>query len=435
MLHPPVSRILAIALSLAVFTLASAAQTLPDGKIRVLVVTGGHDFEAESFFGMFQAIPDITTETATYPAAAESLKPELADKYDVVVFYDMWAQGITEQQQKDFVALLHRGIGVVALHHTLAAHQAWPEYEKIIGGKFQLQERIVDGKTLPTSGYEHDQQVSVHIANGEHPITKGLKDFEIRDETYNKYDTDPQATVLLTTEHPKSDRELAWAKTYANSRVVYIELGHDHFAYENPNYQTLVARAIRWTAGRPTDPQAAAVKLFNGQDLTGWKPDGNATWEVEDGHLTGRQGAGNAPGDLFTEATFADFELTVTYRVVWPANSGVWYRYQSGAQAYQADILEYENPFALSGTLYRPGLPNTPFLATNTDATIIDREGWNTLVIRAFGNRHVMFLNGNKTADVCDDISDKGTIGFQVHAGDQFAKMKIIVREITIRPL
>ena len=136
---------------------------------------------------MFAAIPDIAVEQATYPDVAAKLTPELADTCDVIVFYDMWAKGITPGQQEAFVALLERGIGVVALHHTLAAHQNWPEYAKIIGGKFQLQERKVGGETLPKSGYFHDQDIKVHVANDTHPITKGLKDFEIRDETYNNY--------------------------------------------------------------------------------------------------------------------------------------------------------------------------------------------------------------------------------------------------------
>ncbi len=32
--------------------------------------------------------------------------------------------------------------------------------------------------------------------------------------------------------------------------LVYAELGHDHFAFENLNYRRLVAQAIRWTAKR-----------------------------------------------------------------------------------------------------------------------------------------------------------------------------------------
>jgi type 1 glutamine amidotransferase len=61
---------------------------------------------------------------------------------------------------------------------------------------------------------------------------------------------------LLKTAHPKNDPELAWVTRYGNSRVFYLMLGHDHSAYENPNYRELVARGIRWAAGRQrTRPQ------------------------------------------------------------------------------------------------------------------------------------------------------------------------------------
>jgi type 1 glutamine amidotransferase len=401
-----------------------------DQKLRVLVITGGHAYEVEPFEQMFASMPDIVTTQMTYPAAAAELNPALADRFDVVVFYDMWADGITADQQKAFVELLNRGIGVVALHHTLAAHREWPEYAKIIGGKYYVEDREEDGKTIPHSTYDHGQDIEVEIATQDHPITRGLSDFKIHDETYAGYDKDPQATVLLTTKHPKSDKELAWTKTYGNSRVVYLQLGHDHFAYEHPSYRTLVARSIRWSAGRVADPESPQVALFNGKDLTGWEAEGEAVWEVKDGLLIGKQGPGNTPGDLFTTKSFADFELTVTYRVVWPANSGVWYRYQSGETTYQADILEYKEPFALSGSLYCPG---KMFIAVNEDQSIIDREGWNTMVIRAVGTRQEIYLNGHKTADVREDLTDHGRIGFQVHPGDQFGTMKIIVREMNLR--
>ena len=173
-------------------------------------------------------------------------------------------------------------------------------------------------------------------------------------------------------------------------------------------------------------------KLFNGKDLTGWKAEGDAQWEVKDGLLMGRQGPDDAPGDLFTKAEFEDFELTVIYRVVWPANTGIWYRYQSPKKAYQADILEYKKPIAYSGTLYCPG---KMFLAINDDEELIDKKGWNTMVIRAEGDRHRIRLNGTQVADIRDGVTKSGRIGFQVHAGSQFADMRIVVKEVRIRKL
>ena len=52
----------------------------------------------------------------------------------------------------------------------------------------------------------------------------------------------------LTTDEPTSTPKIGWAHTYGKSRVFYMALGHDHFAYENPNYRQLVHQAIRWVA-------------------------------------------------------------------------------------------------------------------------------------------------------------------------------------------
>ena len=56
--------------------------------------------------------------------------------------------------------------------------------------------------------------------------------------------------VLLTTNNPNSDSQLAWVSPYQKSRVVYIQLGHDRYSLQNPDYQELVRRAILWAAGR-----------------------------------------------------------------------------------------------------------------------------------------------------------------------------------------
>jgi uncharacterized protein len=258
--------VLLLTAALVAALVAGAQADDRDREIRVLVITGGHDYDEPKFHAMFEALPGIGATHRTYPGIAADLTPELADRFDVLVFYDMWAQGITPAQRQAFVALLQRGIGLVALHHTLAAHQDWPEYASIIGGKYHVRDREVDGVIVPHSTYDHDQMIQVRIATQEHPITRGLSDFQIRDETYAGYDKDPRATVLLKTSHPKSDEDLAWAKTYGNSRVVYIQLGHDHFAYQHPTYRTLVARSIRWTAGRVVDPEALARPLSNRQD-------------------------------------------------------------------------------------------------------------------------------------------------------------------------
>ncbi len=178
--------------------------------------------------------------------------------------------------------------------------------------------------------------------------------------------------------------------------------------------------------------KAGFVKLFNGRDLSGWETSGNAKWFVENGNLVGTQGANNAPGDLFTTETYGDFLVTFTYRVEWPCNSGLWFRYQRPQKAYQADILEYKDPVCYSGTLYCSG---KMFLAMNEDKTLVDREGWNTMKVRAEGDHIQIWINDHQVADVHDDTTGSGKIGFQVHPGDEFGPMKIVVRELLLKAL
>jgi len=242
----------------AVVGFASASATFAAEKIRVLLIVGGHGFERPQFFKMFEDNKAITFKVVEHPDPKKQpdapdplhplLKPDAAKDYDVIVSYDMW-QKITDEAKRDFVNLLKAGKGFVALHHCLASYQTWDEYAKIVGGKYWLKDREEGGVRKPKSTWKHGVDFKVRVADVTHPVTKGIHDFDIHDETYGGFDVAEDVTVLLTTDEPTSSPKIGWAKTYGKARVVYLALGHDHFAYENPNFQRFVAQAIQWTAG------------------------------------------------------------------------------------------------------------------------------------------------------------------------------------------
>ncbi|MBM3861609.1 MAG: ThuA domain-containing protein [Verrucomicrobia bacterium] len=218
--------------------------------LRVLFTHGGHKFQEKEFYAFWDALPGVTYTKCELPKDADMLKPGLEKDYDAIVLYDMVRQITTEQQQAFADLLKNKGIGLVATHHSIASHTNWPEYTKIIGGKFLLKPSVIDGKELPKSTWAHDQEINVTIADKKHPITKGLTDFTIHDETYGGYYVAPSSHVLLTTDHPKCTREIAWTTQYGKSRVCYLIFGHDNKAWVNPNYKELILRAIRWSAGK-----------------------------------------------------------------------------------------------------------------------------------------------------------------------------------------
>lgn len=223
--------------------LCGAAET----KTRVLVVTGGHDFEKEPFFKLFKDNPDITFKAVEHPNAHALWTAEAAKLWDVLVLYDMY-QPISEQAKKDLVDRLQEGKGLVVLHHAIANYQAWPEYAKIIGARYYLEKTTIDGVEKARSLWQHDVKFKIQIADKQHPVTRGLSDFDIHDETYKLFDVFDEVQPLITTDEPLSNKVIGWAKTYKNARVIYLQLGHDHFAYENPNYVRLLRQTIQWVS-------------------------------------------------------------------------------------------------------------------------------------------------------------------------------------------
>lgn len=218
-------------------------------KIKVVVVTGGHGFNAKAFYALFEGYDDIEFTRAPQKDHSELFEDVSEWPYDVIVLYNM-TQKISPKRQANFVGLLKKGVGLVVLHHALAAFQDWPEYKKIVGGKYYLKPTVEDGVKHPRSGYKHGVRFKIKVADPKHPVTAGIEDFEILDETYRGYVVDPSVHVLLTTEEPTSAKVLAWAKTYEKARVCYIQGGHDAHAYSNPSYRKFVVQAIRWAAGK-----------------------------------------------------------------------------------------------------------------------------------------------------------------------------------------
>jgi len=188
-------------------------------------------------------------------------------------------------------------------------------------------------------------------------------------------------------------------------------------------------RHVRLLAPMPqASPEAGEwTLLFNGKDPTGWKAVGDADWSVQNGVLVGKQSDGKA-GDLFTEESYDDFELLVTFKVQWPANSGIWFRAPETGPGYQMDILDLKEYGCATGSLW-----SGDFLSRVTDDSIINHDGWNTAHITAVGDRIKVTLNGVVAADTEDSKSESGRIGFQVHGGEKYANMKITIREVKIR--
>jgi uncharacterized protein len=222
------------------------ARAADDEKLKVLLITGGHKFEREPFLGVFRADPalEVTHLEHSGESADAWLRADL-EHVDAVVLYDM-PRDIDDAQKARFLSIFERGIGLLVMHHALVSFQRWPEYERIIGGRYVDIEKGGD-PSRPASGYQHDVAIPVQRATP-HPVNAGLDNFMIHDEIYWNFRVAPDVVPLLRTSHPKSGNPIAWARTEGKSSVVYLLLGHGPSAYEHPSFRRLVGNAIRHVA-------------------------------------------------------------------------------------------------------------------------------------------------------------------------------------------
>ena len=233
-----------ILISLSVGCAMQPKQSQP---LQVMVLTGGHGYDQPQFEEMFGSFNGVEVTYAELDKDGSSFDDISDWNYDAMVFYH-FRMPISPTSQANVLKLTEKGIGIVALHHGIAGFPDWPQWRQIVGAKYFLKDTQEDGTLWKRCTYKHDVEIAVEPADTSHPITRGVTPFVILDEAYKGYRLEPDNHLLLTASHPECQKEIGWTRTFKQSRICYIQLGHGKDAYENPAYRKLLNQAIRWTA-------------------------------------------------------------------------------------------------------------------------------------------------------------------------------------------
>lgn len=231
-------------------------QPAPSGPLNICVVTGGHGYDKARFQDMFADADGLQLTYTELDQDGSSFDDISRWDYDVMIFYN-FRMPIAQASRENLIQLTHRGTGFVILHHGIAAFPDWPQWRKIVGAKYFLKDTEEDGILWKRCTYQHDVDIPIEPADTSHPVTRGIVPFVIFDETYKGYRLEAGNHLLLTTDHPAGQKEVAWTRTFNQSRICYIQLGHGQGAYENPHYRKLLQQAVRWTASNKMAPNDA----------------------------------------------------------------------------------------------------------------------------------------------------------------------------------
>jgi uncharacterized protein len=213
---------------------------------RILVVTGldypGHKWRETTpvlvdALGLDKRLEISVTDSASFLGS-----PDLASYHAIVLHYMNWENaGPDAAALENFRKTVEGGTGLVLVHFACGAFQGWPEFVKVAG-------RVWNPKFR---GHDPHGAFLVRIADGEHAVTKGLKDFETVDELYTCLDGTTPMHVLAsaTSKVDKKDYPMAFALQYGQGRVFHSVLGHDVKALGVPDVGRLFRRGTAWAAG------------------------------------------------------------------------------------------------------------------------------------------------------------------------------------------
>jgi trehalose utilization protein len=212
-------------------------------NLEAAVLVENHPYDVVGFQRMLNSFTDCNCYVQPVDLFVQD--EDNRKKYGVVLWYNINWDPPKEDEvlYKYFENEIGRTTqGIVLIHHALLNFQNWDLYTEVCG----LRQRGAG-----SFKYTQDQAVNEHILDPDHPITRGVADFRVTDETYAIGEPEePGNHILITTDNSTSMKNLAWTRQYKNSRVFAYASGHDNRVYADENYRRVVHQGLLWAAGR-----------------------------------------------------------------------------------------------------------------------------------------------------------------------------------------
>jgi uncharacterized protein len=224
-----------------------AAEPPAEPPVRVLLVTGvdyaGHRWK-ETAPALRSVLEKDSRLTVRVIEDHEFLASDAIFDYDVILLhmknYDPTQRA--EPLYGNLTRFVREGGGLVLYHFALGAFEEWDGFVDLAGRIWDKTKRAHD----PHGPF------TVNIVDPDHPITRGMDDFETVDELYTCFggETPIQLLAAARSKVDGQDYPMAFVLEVGQGRVFHTPLGHDVRAVTMPGPAELIRRGCLWAAGR-----------------------------------------------------------------------------------------------------------------------------------------------------------------------------------------
>ncbi len=217
--------------------------------IKVLVICGDYWHPAEVIRRGLETFREEDIHLDFITDAKDMLTVPMINRYDVIMNckcnqlsegnqHSWFDKGVTEVGVEELESFVRSGKGFLSVHsgNAFFAENDCPEYIDFVGNFFVRHPPRCEIRVIPCA---------------DHPIVKGLEPFTIRDEHYELTVTAKDVQHILRTESETGGVQTGgYVRNIGDGRLCVLTPGHILAVWENPTYRTILARAIRWCAGR-----------------------------------------------------------------------------------------------------------------------------------------------------------------------------------------
>lgn len=210
--------------------------------LRVCLVSGSLEYDSDGSLNKFQKHLEKHYVAECSRAFIKSEKDlpglENLDTCDVMLLYTRRLK-ISGEQLERVKKYCLSGKPIVGIRTASHAFQNWLDLDKeVLGGNYK-------------GHYNVGPLCDVKFADqtGGHPILKGVQPFKSVGSLYRNTGLSKDVNILLTGSIPEHTEPIAWTRDYKGGRIFYTSLGHQK-DFDDPNFVTLIANALFWTAQR-----------------------------------------------------------------------------------------------------------------------------------------------------------------------------------------
>ena len=214
---------------------------MPNNRLKLCMLSGSFEYDSETSLAIFQDYIEknhpVQATQIIYQSENDDQSLEPLQDTDVLLVFTR-RLNTTGKELDRFKAYCAAGKPIVGVRTASHAYQNWLDFDKDVLGR--------DYRGHYGGGVIARAEINSNAKD--HPILRGLSNFDSYGSLYKNPSLAADTTPLLTGKTEEHTEPVAWTRIHRGGRVFYTSLGHQR-DFEVEMFLRLLANGVLWAGG------------------------------------------------------------------------------------------------------------------------------------------------------------------------------------------